>query len=160
MSGMIPGVGLDSRRRISYNRCVDGPRFPCLKKPEELGVPDTGMDPATSEARNRLAQRLGYGVSRRSRSRGDSKGDVSKIWAANWSSGLVKNVIFRGFRRFRSRDCEQVCAVCLDTRCEDGEIMILRCSHKYHSKCLLPWLDAHSNCPYCRNPVRSVPSIA
>ncbi|KAL9671523.1 hypothetical protein QQ045_009092 [Rhodiola kirilowii] len=150
MSGMIPGVGLDERRRISCHRRIEDPRFPCVVKPEEYVVRDTELDPVIFEARNRLEKRLGRYVKPRVGSNGDI---INKIWDTNWRKGLVKNGIFRRLWRFRSKENRHVCAICLDICYGDGEIMALKCSHKYHSKCLLPWLEAHSSCPYCRHPV-------
>ncbi|KAH7842090.1 hypothetical protein Vadar_001389 [Vaccinium darrowii] len=49
-----------------------------------------------------------------------------------------------------------VCVVCLeDCREEDQQMMMeLPCSHRFHSKCLLPWLASHPDCPSCRSPVQ------
>ncbi|PIN02916.1 Ubiquitin--protein ligase [Handroanthus impetiginosus] len=42
------------------------------------------------------------------------------------------------------------CSVCLDD-CEIGtEVKEMPCKHKFHSKCILPWLELHSSCPVCR----------
>lgn len=43
------------------------------------------------------------------------------------------------------------CSVCLDD-CEIGdEVKEMPCKHKFHSKCILPWLELHSSCPICRH---------
>ncbi|KAI3461919.1 hypothetical protein Pfo_018582 [Paulownia fortunei] len=42
------------------------------------------------------------------------------------------------------------CSVCLDD-CEIGaEVKEMPCKHKFHSRCILPWLELHSSCPICR----------
>ncbi|KAL8480881.1 hypothetical protein ACS0TY_027417 [Phlomoides rotata] len=42
------------------------------------------------------------------------------------------------------------CSVCLDD-CEVGdEVKEMPCKHKFHSRCILPWLELHSSCPICR----------
>ncbi|KAE9608270.1 hypothetical protein Lal_00003700 [Lupinus albus] len=47
---------------------------------------------------------------------------------------------------------EEDCAVCLETL-KDGETLIhLHCEHRFHSRCLKPWLDKNS-CPCCRTTI-------
>ncbi|XP_042479477.1 probable E3 ubiquitin-protein ligase RHY1A [Macadamia integrifolia] len=42
------------------------------------------------------------------------------------------------------------CAVCLE-RFKDGETLLhLLCAHRFHSRCLAPWLENSSHCPCCR----------
>lgn len=42
------------------------------------------------------------------------------------------------------------CCVCLDD-CQIGaEVKEMPCKHKFHSGCILPWLELHSSCPTCR----------
>ncbi|XP_043702121.1 probable E3 ubiquitin-protein ligase RHY1A [Telopea speciosissima] len=42
------------------------------------------------------------------------------------------------------------CAVCLE-RFKAGETLLhLPCAHRFHSRCLVPWLESSSHCPCCR----------
>ncbi|GLT29632.1 hypothetical protein SLA2020_044860 [Shorea laevis] len=42
------------------------------------------------------------------------------------------------------------CVVCLD-RFKVGETLVhLPCAHRFHSRCLVPWLETNAYCPYCR----------
>ncbi|XP_075509863.1 E3 ubiquitin-protein ligase SIRP1-like isoform X4 [Primulina tabacum] len=46
---------------------------------------------------------------------------------------------------------EEECAVCLEQVKWEGEsIMHLPCVHKFHTECLVPWLETNANCPCCR----------
>ncbi|KDP30629.1 hypothetical protein JCGZ_16194 [Jatropha curcas] len=42
------------------------------------------------------------------------------------------------------------CSVCLDDLEVGTEAKEMPCKHKFHSNCLLPWLELHSSCPVCR----------
>lgn len=42
------------------------------------------------------------------------------------------------------------CSVCLDDFEVGTEVKLMPCTHKFHSDCLLPWLELHSSCPVCR----------
>ncbi|CAD5315637.1 unnamed protein product [Arabidopsis thaliana] len=42
------------------------------------------------------------------------------------------------------------CSVCLDDFEIGTEAKLMPCTHKFHSDCLLPWLELHSSCPVCR----------
>ncbi|CAK9135270.1 unnamed protein product [Ilex paraguariensis] len=42
------------------------------------------------------------------------------------------------------------CAVCLD-QFKVGETLVhLPCAHRFHSRCLEPWLENNAHCPCCR----------
>ncbi|KAE9587618.1 hypothetical protein Lal_00021872 [Lupinus albus] len=50
---------------------------------------------------------------------------------------------------------QEDCVVCLESL-KDGETLIhLSCQHRFHSRCLKPWLDKNSHCPCCRTTIIS-----
>ncbi|KAF0925427.1 hypothetical protein E2562_016650 [Oryza meyeriana var. granulata] len=42
------------------------------------------------------------------------------------------------------------CSVCLDDLELGSQAKQMPCEHKFHSCCILPWLELHSSCPVCR----------
>ncbi|XP_062214209.1 E3 ubiquitin-protein ligase SIRP1-like [Phragmites australis] len=42
------------------------------------------------------------------------------------------------------------CSVCLEDFEMGAEAKEMPCQHKFHSHCILPWLEFHSSCPICR----------
>nr|XP_043620562.1 probable E3 ubiquitin-protein ligase RHY1A [Erigeron canadensis] len=42
------------------------------------------------------------------------------------------------------------CAICLDQYKASEKISLLPCTHRFHSDCLLPWLESNAHCPCCR----------
>lgn len=45
---------------------------------------------------------------------------------------------------------QEECAVCLDHFKVGENLVNLPCAHRFHSKCLLPWLQTNAHCPCCR----------
>ncbi|KAG6468711.1 hypothetical protein ZIOFF_073404 [Zingiber officinale] len=43
------------------------------------------------------------------------------------------------------------CSICLEDFDIDMEAKEMPCRHKFHSGCILPWLELHSSCPVCRS---------
>ncbi|MCO5552101.1 hypothetical protein L7F22_005611 [Adiantum nelumboides] len=55
-------------------------------------------------------------------------------------------------------NAEEECSICLDSFLAGGHLVMscLPCYHRFHTACLLPWLQAHSQCPLCRATIISV----
>ncbi|XP_075899157.1 RING finger protein 24-like isoform X2 [Nelusetta ayraudi] len=45
------------------------------------------------------------------------------------------------------------CAVCLEEFRSRDELGVCPCSHAFHKKCLLKWLEIRSVCPMCNKPI-------
>ncbi|KAK3435736.1 hypothetical protein EUGRSUZ_C00438 [Eucalyptus grandis] len=65
------------------------------------------------------------------------------------SSSNSKRFSWSKMMRWRATDQDE-CAICLE-RFEVGETLAhLPCAHRFHSRCAVPWLEAHAHCPCCR----------
>lgn len=42
------------------------------------------------------------------------------------------------------------CAVCLELFKAGENLVHLPCAHKFHVRCLVPWLENNAHCPCCR----------
>ncbi|RMZ92979.1 E3 ubiquitin- ligase RING1-like [Brachionus plicatilis] len=42
------------------------------------------------------------------------------------------------------------CTICLNYFERNDRLKILPCNHKFHSDCILKWVERNSNCPLCR----------
>ncbi|KAL3722293.1 hypothetical protein ACJRO7_034640 [Eucalyptus globulus] len=45
------------------------------------------------------------------------------------------------------------CCICLEIFMEGDRLTCLPCEHKFHSACLVPWVRACGDCPYCREAI-------
>ncbi|XP_045457089.1 E3 ubiquitin-protein ligase RNF126-like isoform X2 [Melitaea cinxia] len=55
---------------------------------------------------------------------------------------------------FRERTWSlEECSICFEVILRDQEIMALPCTHNFHTKCILPWLQEQQTCPNCRKSV-------
>ncbi|XP_007946147.1 E3 ubiquitin-protein ligase ZNRF3 [Orycteropus afer afer] len=43
------------------------------------------------------------------------------------------------------------CAICLEKYMDGEELRIIPCTHRFHKKCVDPWLLQHHTCPHCRH---------
>ncbi|KAG8052631.1 hypothetical protein GUJ93_ZPchr0001g29630 [Zizania palustris] len=47
-------------------------------------------------------------------------------------------------------DSAAACAVCLEDYAAGEGAREMPCRHRFHAKCIVPWLEMHSSCPICR----------
>ncbi|XP_076830602.1 RING finger protein 122 isoform X2 [Brachyhypopomus gauderio] len=47
----------------------------------------------------------------------------------------------------------QTCAVCLEEFRSREELAVCPCSHAFHKKCLVKWLEIRRVCPMCNKPL-------
>lgn len=73
--------------------------------------------------------------------------DYLENYARNWFNSRQKDK-----SRERSWTLEE-CSICFEVILRDQEIMALPCTHNFHTKCILPWLQERQTCPNCRKSV-------
>lgn len=158
MAGRLPGVGLSPRKRSEnyHNRHEHYATYRDSYLKESLDAPWTSMtttlDETAFKAKQRLQKKLGHFFSSSSEHNPKKEGKENKSSFQKKDAGLGRKLLesswlLRGNKFKKER---KICAVCLEDFQQDEEVMNLSCSHKYHSACLLPWLEAHPHCPYCR----------
>ncbi|KAK9055136.1 hypothetical protein SSX86_026218 [Deinandra increscens subsp. villosa] len=174
MAGMLPGVESARRRRLrgwsdpsSLTASVSGSGFGSARMSRlSLSSHDTHLTPtsfftvnedeklggAAREAKERLDGRL----------RGHLKQEIRKSRSTNPAMAMedLQLEIFRSKKnglnwgkkwlRWKSLDEQDECAICLDQVKRSEKIAQLRCAHRFHSECLLPWLESTAHCPCCR----------
>jgi hypothetical protein len=42
------------------------------------------------------------------------------------------------------------CCICLDKFVENGESVVLKCNHRFHTNCIINWFEQELTCPLCR----------
>ncbi|XP_058106131.1 E3 ubiquitin-protein ligase SGR9, amyloplastic-like [Magnolia sinica] len=150
MAGMLPRVEVARKRRIHHHH-LDNTRELSFLRSRIAPSTTTAMDETALKARTRLEEKLrgiGYRWSKNQPSR-DGESDHA---AGTSKAGVRMEMAFHVDRRNSEK---VVCAVCLDEIRAGQMVINLPCSHTYHCHCLLPWLNVHSHCPYCRTNVQS-----
>ncbi|KAH6772378.1 hypothetical protein C2S51_010782 [Perilla frutescens var. frutescens] len=182
MAGMLPGVEAARRRRFHKNcRSEISPTSSARRPSLSLNTTthefllnsslqrnpinhkelydESRLDTAAREAKKRLDERLqsqtksGESCMKKikPRMKSDSVAESSK------SKGHGSKRLSWLKLMWRLSE-EEECAVCLEAfkrRRRGGTLMQLPCAHRFHTDCLLPWLEGNSNCPCCRMAINS-----
>ncbi|XP_054821996.1 probable E3 ubiquitin-protein ligase RHY1A isoform X2 [Prosopis cineraria] len=113
--------------------------------------PHEMLEGAAGEAKQRLDARLG--TQRKTEIKREKVRSEAELQKEVY--GAKKN----GSRRFswsklRWKASEQEdCAVCLESFKNGDTLSNLPCAHRFHSRCLEPWLENNSHCPCCRTTI-------
>ncbi|XP_073157807.1 uncharacterized protein [Henckelia pumila] len=164
MAGMLPGVEAARRRKchqssesLPSNTAYGGfstrrsalTSASFLRNPAKQALFDESkLGAEAREAKKRLDARLQQHPwkSQSKRSPSEQENNLAKEETRTISKKLKWLKI-----KWKSSEEEEECAVCLEQVKGEGEsIMHLPCAHKFHTKCLVPWLETNANCPCCR----------
>ncbi|WCJ30072.1 RING/U-box superfamily protein [Euphorbia peplus] len=179
MAGMLPGVECARRRRFhlssdnSANAAVSGgssrrTSFCLYTSNHEISHTSSSvsslrivkkeynenekLEAPARQAKERLDQRL----KTQQRKSSGSKGQECRV-ARELKDGKNKTMVERGTKKkfnwakmsWKSSEQEE-CSICLESYKEGNTLVHLPCAHKFHSKCVVPWLENNAQCPCCR----------
>lgn len=57
------------------------------------------------------------------------------------------------WKKPKSTSQQEECPVCLESFQTCQVLIYLPCKHRFHSSCLVPWLNKHCHCPCCRTKI-------
>nr|AFK38095.1 unknown [Lotus japonicus] len=183
MAGMLPGVESARRRRFHKSGgCLDGPLLaphnPTRRSSFCLYASNHESRISSSSSLQRgllyqahLDESLG-GAAREAKHRLDDKFRAQRVSETNSVEERRRSLGELGTETYGSRKSgsrrfswsklswkaseQEDCAVCLETF-RNGETLIpLPCAHRFHSRCLKPWLENNSHCPCCRTTILSL----
>ncbi|XP_059287032.1 probable E3 ubiquitin-protein ligase RHY1A isoform X1 [Lycium ferocissimum] len=127
------GLFLDTPSSTSATKQRSAPDQASYRDDEELGE-------IASEARQRLDKKLiaqRFNINRQKRPKKECNLLKSGSKKLNWA-------------KLKPKAKQRNCVICLEPFDGGGNLMQLPCAHKFHSKCLVPWLESNAHCPCCR----------
>ncbi|XP_076924815.1 uncharacterized protein LOC143587399 [Bidens hawaiensis] len=179
MAGMLPGVETARRRRLRGSDPNPGSGFGSarirLSHDTHLAPTsfllryqldeDENLGGAAREAKERLDGRL-RGHLKQEIKRQNSQETITSVGRrlstapmvmedlqmevfGSKRKGLKKLRWGKKWLRWKSSEDDE-CAICLDQFKASEKVAHLRCAHRFHSECLLPWLESNAHCPCCR----------
>lgn len=126
---------------------------------------DEKLGGVAREAKERLDERLRLQKKKKAETtRHKSTGNLRDVDGRSMVLGELQMEVYgakrSGSRRFnwsklswKAADQDE-CTICLD-RFKSGETLVhLPCAHRYHPRCLEPWLENNGHCPCCRMEIR------
>ncbi|KAG2665196.1 hypothetical protein I3760_16G118900, partial [Carya illinoinensis] len=120
---------------------------------------DEKLGEVAREAKERLDERLRT-QRKTNTKRYDSKESMKCVEDRSMVLGELQTEVFGtrkgGTRRFswsklnRKASDQDECAVCLEHFKVGENLVHLPCAHRFHVKCLVPWLQNNAHCPCCK----------
>ncbi|KAI3781980.1 hypothetical protein L2E82_12009 [Cichorium intybus] len=162
-SSSVIGSGFGSARfRVSHDTRLTPASF--LQSMANQSDEDEKLGGAAKEAKERLDGRLRGHLNKEIRSRER----LSSVGRRSTTSMVVENLQIEvfglkksGLKRLNWRKMglnwkssnQEECAICLDHFKTSEKVIHLPCTHRFHSDCVLPWLETNTHCPCCRTTV-------
>ncbi|KAM3270099.1 putative RING-H2 finger protein ATL71 isoform X1 [Capsicum chacoense] len=157
MSGLFLGILCITKRGYQFRSFESLSPSTSSKVKQRIigsnGYNDEDLDEKAREAKQRLDHRL-----RRTKSKEESCKDVengqveSNTLQKKEMIGLKQNGIktfSRVIKQWEGSENDE-CTICLDQFKIGDNLIHLQCDHKFHSCCLVPWLENYAYCPCCR----------
>ncbi|KAF7154639.1 hypothetical protein RHSIM_Rhsim01G0052400 [Rhododendron simsii] len=134
-----------------------------LKRNNNHAYQEEKLGGVAGEAKDRLDERLRGAqwkpeTKRNTRSQQSMRSTIERRTVESWDLQIevfgAKKIT--GSKRFNWaklgwKATDQVeCAVCLEIFKNGEPLVNLPCAHKFHSRCLVPWLETNAHCPCCR----------
>lgn len=180
MAGMLPGVECARRRRFHQAGDYPAPGSSgwtrrssfCLHTGSNerafslhtsllnYGYEDEKLGDVAREAKGRLDERLRSQTKSETRRHKNHGGGLRRVNGRPTAAGELQTEVFatkkNGSKRFNWaklswKSAEQdECTICLDHFHAGDALVHLPCAHRYHPRCLVPWLEKNAHCPCCR----------
>ncbi|KAF8026031.1 hypothetical protein BT93_F2754 [Corymbia citriodora subsp. variegata] len=64
--------------------------------------------------------------------------------------GASKSAILGLKEKFYAAEDEDCCSICLEEFHRAEKVTELPCSHVFHRRCIIRWLEDRDSCPLCR----------
>lgn len=153
MSGLFVGILCITKRGYQF-RSFDSfaPSASSTIEQRIIGSHDEDLGEKAREAKQRLDHRLRRTKSKDKRSK-DENGQVESNTLQKKEMVRLKQNGIKTFSRVvkQREDIENdECIICLDHFKVGDNLMHLQCDHKFHSCCLVPWLENYAYCPCCK----------
>lgn len=155
---VAPGIGLSRRSSFClYTSNHDSHHTSSVSSQQRSisvqAYQDQKLGGVAREAKERLDERL------RSQRKSEPKRQNSKdrsLKCTRDGRSLLHTEVFGSKKKFswaklswKAADQEE-CVICLE-RFKTGETLVHPpCAHRFHSRCLVPWLENNDHCPCCR----------
>ncbi|XP_023759950.1 probable E3 ubiquitin-protein ligase RHY1A [Lactuca sativa] len=163
-SSSVVSSGFGSARfRVSHDTHLTSTSF-LQRSMVNQSDEDSKLGGAAREAKERLDGRLRGHLNKEIR-RKKSQERPSNVGRVSTTSVVVENLQIEviglkksGLKRlswgktglsWKSSNQEE-CVICLDNFKANEKVIHLPCTHRFHSNCLLPWLESNAQCPCCR----------